>query len=152
MAYNKGKHTETDNELLVGLDVGTTKICAIVARPKDENNVDIIGIGMAPSNGLHRGIVVNPNKTVESIKKALDEAELNSGAEISSVLVGIAGHHIRCIQSSSTVGINNPERIIEEDDINRLIEQAKIMKLPSDTRIIDVIPQEYIIDGKDGIF
>ena len=152
MAYKKGKHAETDNDLLVGLDVGTTKICAIVARPKDENNVDIIGIGMAPSNGLHRGIVVNPNKTVESIKKALDEAELNSGAEINSVLVGIAGHHIRCIQSSSTVGINNPERIIEEDDINRLIEQAKIMKLPSDTRIIDVIPQEYIIDGKDGIF
>ena len=152
MAYKKGKHTETDSDLLVGLDVGTTKICAIVARPKDENNVDIIGIGMAPSNGLHRGIVVNPNKTVESIKEALDEAELNSGAEISSVLVGIAGHHIRCIQSSSTVGINNPERIIEEDDINRLIEQAKIMKLPSDTRIIDVIPQEYIIDGKDGIF
>ena len=152
MAYKKGKHTETDSDLLVGLDVGTTKICAIVARPKDESNVDIIGIGMAPSNGLHRGIVVNPNKTVESIKEALDEAELNSGAEISSVLVGIAGHHIRCIQSSSTVGINNPERIIEEDDINRLIEQAKIMKLPSDTRIIDVIPQKYIIDGKDGIF
>ena len=152
MASKKKKYGDSSDDLLVGLDVGTTKICVIVARPKDESNVDIIGIGMAPSNGLHRGIVVNPTKTVESIRAAIDEAELNSGVDIKSVSVGIAGHHIRCIQSSSTVGINNPDRVIEEDDIKRLIDQAKIMKLPSDTRIVDVVPQEYIIDGKDGIF
>ncbi len=82
----------------------------------------------------------------------MEEAELNSGVSINSVSVGIAGHYIRCIQSSSIIGINNSDRIIQEEDIARLIEQAKIMKMPSDTTIIDVIPQEYIIDGKDGIF
>lgn len=143
---------KSDDNIIVGLDVGTTKICVIVARVKEDKNIDILGIGKAPSFGLHRGIVVNPNKTTDSIKKAIEEAELNSGVNIKSVSVGIAGHYIRCIHSSSAVGINNAERIIQEEDLIRLLEQSKIMKLPSDTTIIDVIPQEYIIDGKDGIF
>lgn len=147
----KKKRNINDDDIVVGLDVGTTKICVIVARIKDDDNIDILGIGKAPSFGLHRGIVVNPNKTSDSIKAALEEAELNSGVSINSVSVGIAGHYIRCIQSSSIIGINNSDRIIQEEDIARLIEQAKIMKLPSDTTIIDVIPQEFIIDGKDGI-
>ncbi len=146
----KAKHQSED--IIVGLDVGTTKICAIVAKRNDSGGIDIIGIGKYPSNGLHRGIVVNPAKTVESIKFALEEAELNSGVAIESVSVGIAGHHIRCIQSTSTIGINNPERTITEDDINRLLEQAGLIRIPSDTQIISVIPQEYIIDGKDGIY
>jgi cell division protein FtsA len=141
-----------NNEIIVGLDVGTTKICVIVARITDNNSIDVLGIGRAPSFGLHRGIVVNPNKTTESIKLALQEAELNSGISISSVLVGIAGHYIRCIQTSSMIGINNPDRIILEEDVARLLDQAKILKLPSDTTIIEVIPQEFIIDGKDGIY
>ena len=152
MSTKKNKRKNQNKEIVVGLDVGTTKICAIVARPKDENNVDIIGLGMSPSEGLHRGIVVNPSKAIESIKAALADAELNSGININSVIVGIAGHHIRCIQTSSIVGINNPDRIIQQEDIDRLFEQARLMKLPSDTKIIDVVPQEYIIDGKDGIF
>lgn len=152
MAAKKKKKGSVEEDIIVGLDVGTTKICVIVARVKEDNNIDILGIGKAPSFGLHRGIVVNPNKTTESIKAALEEAELNSGVSINSVSVGIAGHYIRCIQSSSIIGINNSDRIIQEEDISRLIEQAKIMKMPSDTTIIDVIPQEYIIDGKDGIF
>ncbi|HEY5534063.1 MAG TPA: cell division protein FtsA [Ignavibacteria bacterium] len=152
MSPKRKKKKSQEKDIIVGLDVGTTKICAIVARPKEDNNVDIIGLGMAPSEGLHRGIVVNPAKTTESIKAALADAELNSGVDIDSVVVGIAGHHIRCIQTSSIVGINNPERIIEQEDIDRLFESAKLLKLPSDTKIIDVIPQEYIIDGKDGIF
>lgn len=152
MAAKKKRKGSVEEDIIVGLDVGTTKICVIVARVKEDNNIDILGIGKAPSFGLHRGIVVNPNKTTESIKAALEEAELNSGVSINSVSVGIAGHYIRCIQSSSIIGINNSDRIIQEEDISRLIEQAKIMKMPSDTTIIDVIPQEYIIDGKDGIF
>jgi len=152
MTTKKSKKRSQDRDIIVGLDVGTTKICAIVARPKDENNVDIIGLGMAPTEGLHRGIVVNPSKTIESIKAALSDAELNSGVNINSVVVGIAGHHIRCIQTSSIVGIHNQDRIIQQEDIDRLFEQAKLIKMPSDTKIIDVIPQEYIIDGKDGIF
>lgn len=151
MGKNK-RRNKTEEDIVVGLDVGTTKICVIVARIKDDDNIDILGIGKAPSFGLHRGIVVNPNKTSESIRAAIEEAELNSGIGINSVSVGIAGHYIRCIQSSSIIGINNSDRIIQEEDIVRLIEQAKIMRLPSDTTIIDVIPQEFIIDGKDGIF
>jgi cell division protein FtsA len=148
----KKKIKAQDDEIIVGLDVGTTKICAIVARQKENDNIDIIGIGKSPSKGLHRGIVVNPGKTIDSIKEALAEAELNSGVRIKSVSVGIAGHHIRCIQSTSTIGINNPERVIQEEDIRRLIEQAGLIRIPSDTQIISVIPQEYIIDGKDGIY
>jgi len=142
----------TEGDVIVGLDVGTTKICVIVARPKGNNNVDIIGIGKAPSEGLHRGIVVNPSKTIESIKAAIADAEMNSGVKIKSASVGIAGHHIRCIQSSSIIGINNPDRVITEEDLQRLLEQAKQIRIPSDTRIIDVVPQEYVIDGKDGIY
>lgn len=152
MTGRKKKGLKQSNDIVVGLDVGTTKICVIVARISEERYIDVLGIGKAPSHGLHRGIVVNPNKTTESIRKALEDAELNSGINISSVLVGIAGHYIRCIQTSSIIGINNPERIITEEDIVRMLDQAKILKLPSDTTIIDVIPQEFIIDGKDGIF
>lgn len=146
------KYKDTEDDIIVGLDVGTTKICAIVAQRKENNSINIIGIGKAPSKGLHRGIVVNPQKTIDSIKEALAEAELNSGVEIKSVSVGIAGHHIRCIQSSSTIGINNPDRVIQEEDIKRLMEQASLIRIPSDTQIIAVIPQEYNIDGKDGIY
>ncbi|CAN5490725.1 cell division protein FtsA [soil metagenome] len=152
MKRKNSDSTENNGEIIVALDVGTTKVCVIVAKVSDDNKVDIIGIGKAPSDGLHRGIVVNPKKTVSSISKAIAEAELNSGIKIQSVSVGIAGHHIRCIQSSSIIGINNPDRIITEADITRLLETSKILKLPSDTKIIDVVPQEYIIDGKDGIF
>ncbi|MBS1516905.1 MAG: cell division protein FtsA [Bacteroidetes bacterium] len=152
MAGKRKNKKKTEDDIIVGLDVGTTKICVIVARVKDESNIDILGIGKAPSFGLHRGIVVNPTKTSESIREAISEAEMKSGIEISSVSVGIAGHYIRCIQSNSAIGINNSDRVIQEQDVQRLIEQAKIIKLPSDTTIIDVIPQEYIIDGKDGIF
>ena len=152
MKRKSSQSPENEGEIIVALDVGTTKVCVIVAKVTEDNKVDIIGIGKSPSDGLHRGIVVNPKKTISSISKAIAEAELNSGIKIQSVSVGIAGHHIRCIQSSSIIGINNPDRIITEADITRLIETSKILKLPSDTKIIDVVPQEYIIDGKDGIF
>lgn len=149
---SKNTKSYMDEDIVVGLDVGTTKVCVIVARIMGDKKIDIIGIGKAPSDGLHRGIVVNPHKTIESIKAALEEAKLNSGVDISSVSVGIAGHHIRCIQSSSIIGINNPDRVISEEDVRRLLDQSRILKLPSDTKIIEVVPQEYIIDGKDGIY
>lgn len=146
------KSKKQDEEIIVGLDVGTTKICVIVAHKKSNGSIDIVGIGKAPSHGLNRGIVVSPQKTIDSIKAALEEAELNSGIPIKSVSVGIAGHHIRCIQTNTIIGIQNPDRVIQEGDIQRLVEQASLLKIPSDTQIISVIPQEYNIDGKDGIF
>ena len=145
------KKTETDN-IIVGLDVGTTKICTIVAQVRPDGRLNILGVGKAPSFGLSRGMVVNPGKTIDSIRASLKEAEERSGFNITSVTVGIAGPHIRCIQSEGIVAISHPERIISEEDIERLYESAKSIKLSKDERIIDVIPQEFIIDSKDGIF
>jgi cell division protein FtsA len=140
------------DNIIVSLDVGTTKICTIVAEHKPNGKINILGVGKAPSTGLSRGMVVNPGNTIASIKQSLKEAELKSGLEISSVTVGIAGPHIRCIQSEGIVAISHPDRIISEEDIERLYDSAKSIKLSKDERIIDVIAQEFIIDGKDGIF
>jgi cell division protein FtsA len=141
-----------EENIIVGLDVGTTKICTIVAQVRDDGRLNILGVGKSPSTGLSRGMVVNPGKTLESIRASLKEAEERSGFDIKSVTVGIAGPHIRCIQSEGIVAISHPDRIITEDDIERLYESAKSLKLSKDEKIIDVIPQEFIIDSKDGIF
>jgi len=138
--------------IIVSLDVGTTKICTIVTQVRDDGRLNILGVGMSASTGLSRGMVVNPGKTIESIRASLKEAEERSGFDIKSVAVGIAGPHIRCIQSEGIVAIAHPDRIITEDDIERLYESAKSLKLSKDEKIIDVIPQEFIIDSKDGIF
>ncbi|MGH2574527.1 MAG: cell division protein FtsA [Ignavibacteria bacterium] len=145
------KKNELEN-IIVGLDVGTTKICTIVAQVRDDGRLNILGVGKAPSTGLSRGMVVNPGKTIDSIKTSLKEAEQKSGLNIKSVTVGVSGPHIRCIQSEGIVAISHPDRIISEDDIDRLYDSARSIKLSKDERIIDVIAQEFIIDGKDGIF
>jgi cell division protein FtsA len=145
------KEKDLDN-IIVGLDVGTTKICTIVAQVREDGRLNVLGVGKAPSTGLSRGMVVNPGKTIENIRTSLKEAELKSGYEINSVTVGIAGPHIRCIQSEGIVAISHPDRIISEEDVERLYDSAKSLKLSKDERIIDVIAQEFIIDGKDGIF
>ncbi len=146
------KKITVDESIIVSLDVGTTKICTIVAQVIDYGRLNILGVGKAPSRGLSRGMVVNPGKTIESIKASLAEAEERSGFDIKSVTVGIAGPHIRCIQSEGIVAISHPDRIISEEDVERLFDSAKSLKLSKDEKIIDVIPQEFIIDGKDGIF
>ncbi|MCX7833221.1 MAG: cell division protein FtsA [Ignavibacteria bacterium] len=146
------KTRKQDSEIIVGLDVGTTKICAIIAGVRNDGNIDIIGIGKAPSEGLSRGVVVNPQKAISSISQALRNAESNSGININSVSVGISGHHIRCIQTSTVIGVNNSDRTIHEEDVERALEQAKLIRLPSDTKIIDVIPQEYIIDDREKVY
>ncbi len=145
------KKIESDN-VIVGLDVGTTKICTIVSQVRADGRLNILGVGKAPSTGLSRGMVVNPGKTIESIRASLKEAEERSGFDIKSVTVGIAGPHIRCIQSEGIVAISHPDRIISEEDVDRLFDSARSLKLSKDEKIIDVIPQEFIIDGKDGIF
>jgi cell division protein FtsA len=145
------KEKDLDN-VIVALDVGTTKICTIVAQVREDGRLNILGVGMSPSTGLSRGMVVNPGKTIESIRASLKEAELKSGYDIESVTVGISGPHIRCIQSEGIVAISHPDRIISEDDVERLYDSARSIKLSKDERIIDVIAQEFIIDGKDGIF
>jgi cell division protein FtsA len=137
------------NNVLVGLDLGTTKVCAIVGEIKDDGKVDIIGIGISPSHGLKKGVVVNIDSTVESIKKAVHEAELMAGVEINSVYVGISGGHIKGMNSRGVAAIKNRE--VGPADVARAIDGARAVNIPMDQQILHVLPQEFIIDDQDGI-
>jgi cell division protein FtsA len=137
-----------DNNLLVGLDIGTTKICTIVGEVQN-GLVNIIGIGSHPSRGLRKGVVVNIEGTVQSIRKAIEEAELMAGCEIDSVFAGIAGGHIRGINSHGVIAVKNRE--ITGQDIKRVIDAASAIAIPMDREVIHVLPQEYIVDDQDGI-
>jgi cell division protein FtsA len=139
-------------DFVVGLDIGTTKICCIVgevAEPGPNPVIDIVGIGTAPSTGLRKGCVINIDATVEGITKAVEEAELMAGVEISSVYTGIAGGHIKSFNSTGIVAIKDRE--ISEQDVQRVIDAAKAVAIPLDREVIHIIPQEYIIDEQDGI-
>ncbi len=136
------------DELIVGLDIGTTKICAIVADRR-ESGVDIVGIGTHPSKGLRKGVVVDIDATVTSIKHAVEEAELMADCEITSVYAGIAGSHIRAFNSHGVVAVKDHE--VSENDVKRVIDAAKAVAIPMDREVIHVIPQEFIIDDQDGI-
>jgi len=134
--------------LIVGLDIGTTKICCVVGE-MSQGEVNIIGIGTHPSIGLRKGVVVNIESTVDSIKKAVEEAELMAGCEISSVYTGIAGGHITGFNSRGIVAIKGPE--ITETDVERVIDAARAVAIPMDREVIHVLPQEYIVDEQAGI-
>ena len=138
----------TDN-IIVGLDLGTTKVCAIVGEVKEGGQVDIIGIGISPSLGLKKGVVVNIDSTVASIKKAVQEAELMAGVEIDSVYVGISGSHIKGLNSRGVVAIKNNE--VGQPDVARVIDAARAVNIPMDQQVLHVLPQEFIIDDQDGI-
>ena len=135
-------------DIVVGLDIGTTKICAVVGEVSDDG-ISIIGIGTHPSIGLRKGVVVNIETTVESIKKAVEEAELMAGCEISSVYTGIAGGHITGFNSRGIVAIKGSE--ITPQDVERVIDAARAVAIPMDREVIHVLPQEYIVDEQPGI-
>jgi cell division protein FtsA len=137
-----------EDELIVGLDVGTTKICVVVGRVT-EGKVNIVGIGSHPSTGLRKGVVVNMDSTVNSIKKAVEEAELMAGVKIDSCLAGIGGGHIKSFNSNGVVAIKDKE--VRPDDIARAIDAAKAVAIPGDRVVLDIIPQEFIVDDQDGI-
>lgn len=138
-------------EIIVGLDIGTTKVCVVVASMDENSKFNILGVGRSLSDGLTRGVVTNIDKTVRSIQSAVSEAEARAGIKIQSVIVGIAGDHIQSFQSRGVIAISGVENEITQADVNRLIEDTKRVALPSDRRIIHVIPQEFIIDGQDGV-
>ena len=135
-------------ELVVGLDIGTTKVCAIVGEVT-EDGVDIIGVGSHPSTGLKKGVVVNIDATVQSIERAIEEAEHMAGVEITQVFAGIAGAHIRSINSQGVWAVKDKE--VRESDVQAVLEQAKAINIPQDREIIHVLPQEYTIDHQDGV-
>lgn len=143
---------ENENErIVVGLDIGTTKVCAVVASINTQNRIHILGVGKAPSEGLNRGVVVNIDKTVNAIKTAIKQAELASGIEVNSVNVGIAGDHIRSIRSKGVITINNKDKEITVEDVERILKDCQQIMLPPDQQILHVIPQEFVVDGQDGI-
>lgn len=136
------------HDLIVGLDIGTTKICAIVGH-QNEDGLDIVGIGTSPSRGLRKGVVINIESTVEAIRKALTEAELMADCKIDSVYAGIAGGHIRGFNSQGVIAVKTRE--VTRDDIRRVLDAAKAIAIPMDREVIHTLPQEYIIDDQDGI-
>lgn len=139
-------------KVTVGLDIGTSKICCLVASPdQTPNSLNILGIGITESDGLNRGVVSNLDRTVSSIKRAVDQAEQQSGIEIKELVVGIAGDHIQSFQTRGIVGISNPDHEITVRDVARVLEESRNVAIPSERKILHVIPQEFIIDGQDGI-
>ncbi len=139
---------EGDN-VVVGLDIGTTKVCAIVGEMTEEGQIKIVGMGQSPSRGLRKGVVINIDEAVLSIKRAVSQAERMSGVKIEEVYTGIAGSHIRSYNSSGIVAIKGPE--VTEADVRRVIDAAKAVAIPPDREIIHIIPQEFIVDDQDGI-
>jgi cell division protein FtsA len=138
------------DHIVVGLDIGTTKICAVVAEVSEQGAVNIIGIGSSPSRGLRKGVVVNIESTVESIKKAVEEAELMAAVQINSVYTGIAGSHISGENSRGVVALKKQE--VTRGDVQRAVETARtVAVLPHDRRILHVLPREFVVDDQDGI-
>lgn len=137
----------TEN-LIVGLDIGTTKICCIVGNMTEEG-LDVVGIGTSPSKGLRKGVVINIESTVSAIQKAIREAELMAGCEIKSVFAGIAGGHIKGLNSQGVIAIKNRE--VTSEDLQRVIDAAKAIAIPMDREVMHILPQEFIIDDQDGI-
>ena len=139
------------NSISVGLDIGTTKIVAMVGRENEFGKVEILGLGKSKSLGVHRGVVNNITQTIQSIQQAVEEAKVASGETIEEVVVGIAGQHIRSLQHSDYITRSNPEKVIDQDDIDQLIQQVhKLVMLPGE-EIIHVLPQEYKVDGQAEI-
>ncbi|MBH97112.1 MAG: cell division protein FtsA [Rhodospirillaceae bacterium] len=138
-----------ERKLLVGLDIGTSKVVTIVGELSSENTLEVIGIGSHPSRGLKRGVVVNIESTVQSIQRAVEEAELMSGCEINSVYAGIAGSHVRSLNSHGIVAIRDKE--VSSGDIDRVIDAARAVAIPADQKVLHVLPQEFLIDSQEGI-
>ncbi len=136
---------------VTGLDIGTTKIGVVIGEVADDGELKIVGISTAPSEGLRRGVVVNLEKTVQSIVRAVAEAEQMAGIHVDSVYAGIAGDHIRSINGRGVVAVAGPNNEITEDDVRRVIDAAKAVALPIDREIIHILPQEFIVDDQRGI-
>ncbi len=140
---------KAEKNLIVGLDIGTSKVVAIVGEVTPENDIEVIGIGSHPSRGLKKGVVVNIESTVQSIQRAVEEAELMAGCQIHSVYAGIAGSHIRSLNSHGIVAIRDKE--VTTFDVERVIDAARAVAIPADQRILHILPQEFIIDNQEGI-
>jgi cell division protein FtsA len=139
------------NGYIVGLDIGTKKVAVIIGEITEDKKIEIIGIGRADSRGLRKGVVVNLDSTVDAIKKAQEDAEMMAGVEIDSAFVGISGAHIKSFNSRGVIAVSGKNKKVSQEDIKRVIDQAKAVSIPPDREIIHVIPQEFVVDDQDGI-
>jgi cell division protein FtsA len=140
-----------NDRIVVGVDIGTTKVCAVVAAADEHHRINVLGVGLAHSEGLNRGVVVNIDKTVAAVREAVGEAERAAGVEAKSVYVGIAGDHIQSFQSRGVITVTGRDGEITRRDVDRLLEDTQHVAMPADRQILHVIPQEYIVDGQDGV-
>jgi len=138
-----------DRNLIVGLDIGTSKVVALVGEVAPDGSIELLGLGSQPSRGLKKGVVVNIESTVQSIQRAVEEAELMAGCEIHSVFAGIAGSHVRSLNSHGVVGVRDKE--VTQGDVEHVIDAAKAVAIPADQKILHVLPQEFLVDGQEGI-
>jgi len=140
-----------NERIVVGMDIGTTKVCAVVASADDLDRINILGVGVAESEGLNRGVVVNIDKTVAALQEAVHEAERAAGVTVRNVIVGIAGDHVQSFQSRGVVTIAHRDPQITQRDVQRLLDDTMRVAMPADREIVHVIPQEFIVDGQDGV-
>jgi cell division protein FtsA len=140
---------KTEKKMIVGLDIGTSKVVAIVGEVNSDGGIEVLGIGSHPSRGLKKGVVVNIESTVQSIQRAVDEAEQMAGCQIHSIYTGIAGGHIRSLNSHGVTAIKNKE--VTADDVERVMDAARAVAIPADQKVLHILPQEFVIDGQEGI-
>src|SRR5215210_3248544 len=141
----------TEEKYVVALDIGTSKVCVLVGEVNDRGQLEIIGKGTAPMKGTRRGNIINLDQAVDAVKKAIDEAEVMAGLQIESAYVGVAGDHIRSVNSKGVVSIVGKHREITREDIDRVIEASKSINIPAELELLHVIPREFVVDGQDGI-
>ena len=139
------------DDLIVGLDIGTTKICAVIGEYNDAGRIEIVGIGTALSEGLRKGVVINIETTLKAVTKAIEAAEMMSGREVGSVITGIAGAHVEGINSRGVVAVSGRDREINDEDVRRVIDAARAVVIPMDREVLHVIPQEFVVDDQGGI-
>ncbi|HEY2094615.1 MAG TPA: cell division protein FtsA [Thermoanaerobaculia bacterium] len=141
----------TEEKYIVALDIGTSKVCVLVGEINDRNQIEIIGKGTSPMKGTRRGNIINLDQAVDAVKKAVDEAEVMAGLQIESVYVGVAGDHIRSVNSRGVVSVMGKHKEIGREDIDRVIEASKSINVPAELELLHVIPREFVVDGQDGI-
>ncbi len=141
---------ETDR-IVVGLDIGTTKVCSVIAKINDQQELEILGVGRVPSKGLRKGVVINIENTAASITQALEKAEIQAGMEVKGVYIGISGGHIEGINSKGVIAVSDKNQGITQADVDRVIDAATAIVIPVDREVIHIIPQEFIVDNQDGI-
>ena len=136
---------------VVGLDIGTSKVCCMIAQVREDLGVHIVGIGESPSRGLRKGIVVNLDATVSSVKAAVAQAELMAGVQVDTAVVGIAGGHVRSFNSRGVIAVSGRDRTVSRDDLSRVMDAARAVSIPQDREILHVLPQEFVLDEQGGI-